>query len=279
MKSLNTDFLEAKPIVLPYYKKIAFYLIGCGGNGSWLATTICRLARLFHETHKPTQVTFIDPDFVENKNLVRQNFCYAEIGLNKAQALALRYSAAWGIEIRAIDKTFNPNILSSEQETLTLLIGCVDNAQARQSIAKAIETHQYFYQRTTNLWWLDCGNHATSASGQVLLGSHLNPDKESYQLHELGCVRLPAPTLQHPELLIPQPEELTEHQYSCEELAIRNTQCLGINQMVAAYASEYLIQLTTGQLKRFATYFDLKSGAASSSYTTYSSIIQAIHHF
>lgn len=276
MTTLNTDFLNAKPIILPYYQQIAFYLIGCGGNGSWLATTLCRLTRLLNQQHKPTQLTFIDPDIVEEKNLVRQNFCAAEINRNKAQTLALRYSAAWGIEINAIPKPFTPRQIISEPQTLTLLIGCVDNSAARQSIAQALEQHKSYYNQASQVWWLDCGNHAIRPSGQVLLGSHSDPDPDTYHFHELGCICLPSPTLQHPELLIPEPEEVNPQHFSCEELLLRNTQYFGINQRVAVEAGEYLIQLLTGQLKRFATYFDLSSGAAQSLYTTQSSILKAV---
>lgn len=274
MKLLNSDYLNAQSLILPSYEQIALYLIGCGGTGSWLAPTLCRLARLLNEKNKPTQVTFIDPDIVEEKNLIRQNFCAAETGLNKAQTLALRYSAAWGVEIGAVVQPFQSQRILSEVNTLTLLIGCVDNAEARNSIAQTLNNHQFYARTATSLWWLDCGNHATS--GQVLLGSHLDLEPQTYQFNELGCPRLPAPTLQHRELLIPQGEELIHSGLSCEELAFRNTQSLGINQMVAAYASEYLIEFITGKLKRFATYFDLISGAAQSVYITQENVTKVV---
>ncbi|NEO98708.1 MAG: PRTRC system ThiF family protein [Symploca sp. SIO2E9] len=274
---LNYDFVEAKPLVLPMHEKVSLNLIGCGGTGSWLAASLCRLARVLTEKGKPTQVTFIDPDIVEQANVTRQNFCDAEIGLNKAQTLAVRYSMAWGIEITAIPQPLDKMMIDSEQTTLTILIGCVDNAQARNSIANALEFHQQWRcsQHATSFWWLDCGNHETS--GQVLLGSHLSTEPEFYQFHELGCIRLPAPTLQHPDLLVPRPEELNNHNLSCEQLAMLNAQSLGINQRVAAEATEYLIQLTTRQLKRFATYFDLASGSANSYYLVEKTVLKAIN--
>lgn len=142
-------------------------------------------------------------------------------------------------------------------------------------MAKAIDYYQFNYHSlATSFWWLDCGNHATS--GQVLLGSHLSTDPKTYQFHELGCLKIPAPSFQHPELLIPRIEELEGQNLSCEQFALLNAQSLGINQRVAAEAGEYLIQLLTGQLKRFATYFDLISGSAQSIYTTQESVVKAI---
>jgi hypothetical protein len=93
----------------------------------------------------------------------------------------------------------------------------------------------------------------------------------------LGCFRLPGPTIQQPDLLIPQPEEIEDNSLSCEQLALLNSQSLSINQRVATEAFDYLLQLTTGKLRRFATYFDLESGSGRSLYTTQASVIQAIH--
>jgi hypothetical protein len=84
------------------------------------------------------------------------------------------------------------------------------------------------------------------------------------------------PTVQQPDLLVPQLEEMENHTLSCEQLALLNSQSLSINQRVAAEAFDYLLQLTTKKLRRFATYFDLESGSARSLYTTQTSIIQSI---
>jgi hypothetical protein len=73
----------------------------------------------------------------------------------------------------------------------------------------------------------------------------------------LGCIKLPAPCLQHPELLKPKPEESGNSSISCAELAQANAQSLSINQRIAAEAASYLVQLVTGKLNRLATYVDL----------------------
>jgi PRTRC genetic system ThiF family protein len=273
MQQLNYDYLNAKPIVLPNYDRLEFYLIGCGGTGSWLALSLCRIARFMSKQGKKVNLTFIDPDRVEAKNIFRQNFCDAEIGSNKAQALTIRYSIAWGIKINSIASKFDVNALNVSSfnyynPTLTLLIGCVDNAAARSSIASAIKQNQTNTKASepTSLWWIDCGN--SESSGQVLLGSHVDTNPENYQFHPLGCCKLPAPSIQHPELLKALPEELEDSNLSCAELAMRNAQSLSINQRVAAEAGDYLVRFTNGKLDRFATYLDLKSGSSSSFYIT-----------
>ena len=277
---LDYSILQAKPIILPAYQQIEFYLVGCGGTGSWLAPSLCRIARTLTQQAKNTTIIFIDRDTVEQKNVLRQNFCDAEIGLNKAQTLALRYSLSWGIRIEALPDFFAPEIIARDyyhrEQKLKIVIGCVDNAIARQSIARALSEYQSWHERdvATELWWLDCGNH--SNSGQVLIGSHLSTELDAYRFHQLGCLKLPAPCLQHPELLESKPEELSESNISCAELALINTQSLSINQRIAAEAANYLLQLVTGKLNRLATYLDLDSGFTTSTFITQEAIAKII---
>ena len=61
------------------------YIIGCGGVGSAIVPSFCLLK-------PPSDITLIDGDVIERKNLDRQMFTAAQIGLNKAQALAQKYT-------------------------------------------------------------------------------------------------------------------------------------------------------------------------------------------
>jgi PRTRC genetic system ThiF family protein len=283
MQQLSYDYLDSKPILLPSFDRLDLYLIGCGGTGSWLAPSLCRIARMALEQGKKVNLTFIDPDRVKAPNILRQNFCDAEIGSNKAQTLAIRYSIAWGIEIGAITSRFDPKTIdvssfSRYHPILTILIGCVDNAAARASIANTLEQNQdsTLTSEPTSLWWLDCGN--SYSSGQVLLGSRVDPNPDTYQFHPLGCCRLPAPSIIQPDLLKPLSEELEDSNLSCAEIAMRNAQSLSINQRVAAEAADYLVRLINGKLNRFATYFNLASGSSSSLYTTPAAVKKALEH-
>ena len=60
------------------------YLIGCGGVGSAIVPSFCLLKN-------PDDITLIDGDTIERKNLNRQMFDAGQIGMNKAQALAGKY--------------------------------------------------------------------------------------------------------------------------------------------------------------------------------------------
>lgn len=277
----DLSFLQARPIFTLQAQDIALWLVGAGGTGSFLARHMSRLAWLLQTQHrKQVSVTFVDHDVVEPANVLRQDFCQPEIGLPKARALALRYTAAFGIEIQTILERFHRDMLVRTQnswKTLTIICGAVDNAQARQAIAEALQGNARGYtQEVPQIWYLDCGN--ALEAGQVLLGSTNNREELADAFKLPGyCRKLPSPIMQHPELLVPLPEELTEHTLSCEQLLLANAQSLMVNQQVAAYAAEMLYELlVTQRLKRFATYFHQSSGTASSRYISPMALAQAI---
>jgi PRTRC genetic system ThiF family protein len=261
---LDFDYANARQLLLPTSENISLVLIGCGGTGSWLAPSVVRIARLVMDRFgKRVQVIFVDPDTVEEKNCYRQNFCPAEIGRGKAEALAFRYGLAWGVEITALAGKFQYDVISGINNCLAVLIGCVDNAAARKSIKQVCDHYSYSSSR---LWWLDCGN--AKSSGQVLLGSASSKPKDPYQLPGY-CTWLPLPTTEHPELLEALPDEIPSDlpPMSCAEMALAGSQGLAINQRIAAEAADYLVRMfLTHDLKKRATYIDLASGTTRSKY-------------
>ena len=69
----------------------------------------------------------------------------------------------------------------------------------------------------------------------------------------------------------PLPEELTKN-LSCAEMAVLKVQSDRVNVRVAAEVADYLYRMAAGNLKRFATYFDLESGTARELYITQQSV-------
>ena len=137
--SPDYSILHAKSIILPVHKQVELYLVGCGGTGSWLAPSLCRIARTLNEKGKATNLIFVDPDIVEQKNVLRQNFCDAEIGLNKAQTLALRYSLSWGVKI----------------EALPLIVRVLGDKKKYSSMYFYLHNHKLrrvFHQTRVNIW-------------------------------------------------------------------------------------------------------------------------------
>lgn len=267
---LDLSFMNAARVITVAHQEVRLVMVGCGGTGSWLAPSVARIARVLNESGTETSALFIDPDHIENKNIPRQNFCDAELGHPKAQTLAARYSLAWGVETGAVTDHFKAEMIGSRWNRLTVVIGCVDNAAARQEIAKTLKANSG--DSPPHVWWLDCGNQRES--GQVLLGSTNDPRslRSAFPLDGF-CQHLPSPVLQCPDLLEPQPEELSHHNLSCAELVLANAQGLIVNQRVAAEAADYLARLLIHQnLRRFATWFDLASGSVKNHFITQEAI-------
>lgn len=263
---LDLSFMNAARVITVAHQEVRLVMVGCGGTGGWLAPSVARIARVLNESGTETSALFVDPDFIERKNIPRQNFCDAEQGFPKAQTLAARYSLAWGVEIGVITDHFKAEMIGSRWNRLTVVIGCVDNAAARQELARTLAANSG--DSPPHVWWLDCGNQRES--GQVLLGSTNDPRalRAAFPLDGF-CQHLPSPVMQCPDLLEPQPEELSHQNLSCAELALANAQGLIVNQRVAAEAADYLARLLIHQnLRRFATWFDLASGAVRNSYIT-----------
>lgn len=280
---LDLDQLNAAKLIVPLTPRVRLVLIGCGGTGSWLAPAVARIARLLNEKFaKEVVLGFVDPDTVEAKNIYRQNFCHAEVGRNKAVALASRYSMAWGVDIRAYPIKFDLSIARDLGETihhddLTVYVGCVDNVRARRDIMGAIR-----YTDGT-CFWLDCGN--VKESGQVLIGRNNPGEKVKTFPFEDRCAWIPLPSRQHKELIgragdgdddgvenqvvETEPTPAAIEGLSCAEIAMLDEQGLSINQAIASIAADYLLRLLlTQNLEKFQTYIDLNSGSMRSTYIT-----------
>ncbi|MGZ4961683.1 MAG: ThiF family adenylyltransferase [Limisphaerales bacterium] len=123
------------------------YIIGCGGVGSAITPSFCLLK-------SPKEITLVDGDKIEAKNLNRQMFDRSQIGMNKAEALAKKFGCA-----------FLPDWFARGTLRLTRsdwLVVLVDNHAARkdalevcdevgcQAVFAANEMHSseaFYYQR------------------------------------------------------------------------------------------------------------------------------------
>jgi PRTRC genetic system ThiF family protein len=197
--------------------------------------------------HLP-KMTLIDPDIIEERNVGRQaGFAPSDVGQSKAAVLSRRFNLALGLNIEAIAAPFDPEVYHTT--TSTLLVGCVDNHEARRALSRA------------KCMTLDCGNHATEPVGQVAIGSNSNREQVLRELERMAArdgvvTHLPSPYLVFPDLL--QPEEEPEPDLSCQQRIEAGRQHILINDCVAVTAAGYIWRLLHRQpLTSFASFISL----------------------
>ncbi len=151
-------------------RPVQILVIGAGGTGGYV---IPQLYRIAYSARRKCRIIIADGDVVEEKNLIRQNFAPCDIGENKAEILAKRYSETFGIETEYI-----PNFIESEEQLynllyvprrcydyepqpISILIGAVDNNRSR------IMCNNVF-NKLDDIIYIDSGNG--DFTGQVVCG-------------------------------------------------------------------------------------------------------------
>jgi PRTRC genetic system ThiF family protein len=226
-----------------HYENIVL-MVGCGGTGGYVAEGLARIL--------PENWTMIlqDHDRVEEKNLIRQNFFTSDLGKFKSQALAERISVNFHRKIGY--KILPIGVIASDLHVNpVIIIGCVDNAQARRAI-----------HRTANMsWWIDAGNG--HHSGQVLIGNAIADEiiKHSFIASSEQAPFLPAPSIQLPSILDPAIDELKLP--DCATAVQTEEQSPVINQMMATIVLQAVHQLINNALTWMGSYVDLEAGTLS----------------
>lgn len=226
-------------------KPVKIVMLGAGGTGGHIAP---HLYRLLHALDRPVEVIIADGDIVEEKNLVRQNFISCDLGRNKAQVLAERYASAFGMEIKYIPdfieneeklaKLLKPGFSYYSPETLTILIGAVDNNKSRQLC------HRVF-NKSKNLIYIDSGNG--EFTGQVVCGVR-RKGKTYYK--PIGEV--------YPDILEDTDKFPTE--LSCAEASVSAPQSIAANIMAATAVISYIYNiLVLGNIEVKKVTFSTKS--------------------
>jgi PRTRC genetic system ThiF family protein len=279
-RSLNIE--QPHRVNIGHPDRVVILLVGVGGTGSFAAHILAQLAVWAKGAGLDLRLVYIDPDRVAEKNLVRQNFCRAEVGYSKAFTLAWRYSNAFGLQITPVAARFSPQMLYkyrpqySPGGTLTIVVGAVDNFCARRDMAEALEKAiNDPGRRRDKFWWIDSGNELLN--GQILAGNSLDPQP---LLSPLGyCTGVPLPHIQEPGLLVEpvrrplgqalrQAQEAsqeasqdTAENLSCAELTLLEEQSAMINRMMATWLGTYVYRLLQSRdLELRASYINLRTG-------------------
>ncbi len=211
-------------------------VLGCGGTGGYIVRDLCRL---LYALPRPIRLVLADADRVEEKNLIRQNFTPADIGANKAETLAARYSGAFGVPISylpeyvestdALGRLLSPRYVAYETEggyqkrlpEEIILVGAVDNFKTRQLC------HQYF-RSASDLIYIDTGN--SEYVGQAVCGVKR---KRRTVYPPLAKV--------HPDVL--KQEDKFPSELSCAEAAVSSPQVIMTNLFSAMTALDMLYKL------------------------------------
>ena len=210
----------------------AIIVVGCGGTGGFVADGLARMLPPI------IGLILIDMDIVEERNLNRQSFTNADIGLYKSEALAKRLAGKYQ---RPVQYSVLP--VGAADLPKGIVVGCVDNGLARQAIANRIHDGQ---------WWVDSGNGTNF--GQILIGnSKIEKLRPSFTADL--CVRLPLPTIQQPALLTQIPRRR-----SCAEAVAADDQSPTINQAMGALVLEVVRRIIAGTCPWMQLYLDQDAG-------------------
>lgn len=240
MEGSRMELLQIEPPI-PFGiadSSLSIVVVGCGGTGSHLVQILARLMfDLREKNQRPLQLTLVDGDRVERKNVGRQLFSTHEIGKNKAQALAARFNALFGLAITAVPEMATQRLLQQlapARQEVGILVGAVDNVAARTSLAVALASQSWRI-------WIDAGNHFNE--GQVSLGTTTSVEglRGSLKLGTI-CTALPAPTIMCPDLLQEDPEDVVD---DCATAIADDRQSLLVNSHMSHIVGGYLHQLVT----------------------------------
>jgi len=223
---------NSKTLKVDNSRTAAVIIIGCGGTGGFVADGLARLLP------RAIDLVFIDMDTVEERNLNRQSFTTADVGLFKSEALAKRLAGKYQ---RPIQYSVLP--VGAGDLPGGIVVGCVDNGPARQAIAEHHDDGQ---------WWVDSGNGPNF--GQILIGNSKTEKLRPSFIADL-CCRLPLPTIQQPAILAQTPR-----QRSCTEAVAADDQSPTINQAMAALVLEVVRRILEGTCPWMQLYLDLDAG-------------------
>lgn len=232
------------------YSNPAFIVVGCGGTGSLVAEGLCRLLH-----GQNARLYLIDYDRVEQSNLQRQNFYIEDLGHFKSEVLAKRLSRMYGRMVGYSVHPFSSSTLSElYRDGLSyiepsIIIGCVDNPEARRAI------HDDLAKSQRPRLWIDAGNG--EYSGQVLVGDTSTSLVMEGVFRGNACLRLPAPTLQEPGLLMSVAET---QEPNCAVAVEQGDQSPVINSMMAGLVLDLVNRALLQRLTWMGVYIDLEVG-------------------
>lgn len=167
------------PNLYSQYKEIKVIQIGCGGTGSYLMPPLYKYLSSINKIGMCEVVYYlVDHDRVEDKNCVRQNFTPDMIGKMKNIALKNQYEtndnkiiSTYNVAISEDTIDLFEDLLVSNRPSINIVIGCVDNIEARKHIVTLcnnVYNKKLINFDSSMLWYIDSGNYISSGQSVVL---------------------------------------------------------------------------------------------------------------
>jgi PRTRC genetic system ThiF family protein len=186
-------------------------LIGCGGTGSQVLSSLARMHSALRALNHPGLfVRAIDPDRVTTANMGRQLFSPSDVDSYKCISLVGRINRFFGTDWEGVPEYYK---FGCKISSANITISCVDTGAARKDIRMALMMDpvsadeldrevrgRYKYQEPYEkpYYWMDYGNMMDR--GQVVLGTveAIKQPKES----QFACREtLPSVDKLHPDIL------------------------------------------------------------------------------
>jgi len=230
--------VKSIPLTIPHQPdrlgRVMVFIIGAGGTGGYVIRDFVRYIHALKEKGDSREfvIKVIDADVVEEKNILRQNFIPRDLGKNKAEVQAERYSNAFGVEMEAITEMLTAENARDlllreyhEEGDTKIIVGCVDNHEARRAINQFIKEDEYDLY-----YWIDSGNERKS--GQVVCGFGSLHARNRYGRLSFPTnntpYQLPNVTDIYPEILDSKNDDV-ETTESCADRAVQETQNIFVN--------------------------------------------------
>lgn len=179
--------------------KYHFLVMGCGGTGGNFLKEFARFLHSDGAGNNRVQVTVLDGDVVEKKNIARQPFTEEDVGMNKAEAFCQAIYEVYGLSFHSYSR-YVENVWELKRicadGSIPVLIGAVDNHAARKIM------HDFF-ETSDSCIYFDSANEFSG--GELVIGARLN-----------RCEVYPDRAYYFPEIL--KDTSKSRSQMGCEEL-------------------------------------------------------------
>lgn len=246
------------------YRRYNIVICGTGATGSQLIPSLTQLLAF----REDCELTFIDGDRVETKNLRNQKFLSKDNGRPKSMVLQKRYNTVYpNLKIGFMDEYIKDkervlSLLYTHEDVLNIIVGCVDNNPTRKILREVFHDDS-----VPNIVYIDSGNGTESMQGQIVTAYkryiekvQVPHPKYSYNVlcsKSVSKVVAPCAGDLFPEII--SDKETVDQVTSCGYVSDKHPQNIATNIMAASTLFCIINQIIGfEQITPGITYFDAK---------------------